>query len=583
MTKQLSTFLHIVYIFLAIVVISLFFTLATRCFFSDSEIWLLTLSQNVFQVNELTSIYYKWLFHFFTYIFSHFAPDEFAVYVWARYGWASISIISAFIICLTMAKAFQIKKFIFPTLIIIVTSSLFYNQGFRIRADMLTLFFHSITIYYLTINRPKVIGRIDVILLSFLTICLLSTTPKAIYFWACQLALGLSLNFIKEQKYNPTYLKLLFISHLFPIVAGAFIIILNAILPFFELNLAYIIATAINFFLKTYDTKLANPDYFSLTSFYYVINFVWQNILHALIIYFFLLITTISVLTKPRLFFREFTTIKAFQLYSIALLLSALLHNHKLPFFLAVCLTPILAYSFFFLYHYLQKFPAYIHGTIPLICCLYAVQISSSHMSLNLRGNNNFEQKTAIHRLGEFVEDSPQVRIYDVIGILPRKTEIFAFTGPSEVSRKFSTMEKIIAQKPNMIIMTHKTNFLRPQIQNYAKANMIQIEPDVWTVGEEHTPLNKPKSFSELKEIEGQNFWIFSSNQYEYIYDLASSRIINEEVLFLNENYQRIKSSKTKPTYFAIPKKYLRIGFAHFAKPNFPQSPYYLFRFDTGF
>ena len=148
------------------------------------------------------------------------------------------------------------------------------------------------------------------------------------------------------------------------------------------------------------------------------------------------------------------------------------------------------------------------------------------------------------------------------------------------MANKKITLSRLKSRDPDIILLTHKTQFLQPQLQNYLNAFMVPIGNGIWAKGKEFSPVKTKQFFRSTKSISGESYWIIPEQDRPFVYSAKENRLINEEVLLLNKNYH---VSKEEIKYLAIPKKYLILGLSSISPLQFPAPPYNLFRFDTGF
>jgi len=201
-----------IFFLFSIFIVFCFLHLAQACYFADSEIWLLTLSQHIFSAQHISAIAYKSGFHVLTYIFSHHAPSEVDVYYYARWGWSLTGVLAALGLAYFYALSIKKPKYILPLFISIMTFSAFFNQGFRIRGDILALFVFTCTLLFFTYLDRQPIHKIHYLILLSLNTLMLTATPKSIYFFIPQFLFALQI--YKSQKRTKSFAKLIWIVHL---------------------------------------------------------------------------------------------------------------------------------------------------------------------------------------------------------------------------------------------------------------------------------------------------------------------------------------------------------------------------------
>ena len=178
MPKQFYFSADAFYKILATAMTLLFFHLAWICYFSDSEIWLMAMSQQISAANSLTSIYYKFFFHLVNKVSFFWATHNLEVYRASRMTFAAIGFLAACAQAQIVSQVFQLRKLRTPTFLFIISASLFFNQAFRVRADVLSLLIYSIIVLLVlnwsAFSYKRLAG------LSGLQVLLLLTTPKSI-------------------------------------------------------------------------------------------------------------------------------------------------------------------------------------------------------------------------------------------------------------------------------------------------------------------------------------------------------------------------------------------------------------------
>ena len=200
---------------------------------------------------------------------------------------------------------------------------------------------------------------------------------------------------------------------------------------------------------------------------------------------------------------------------------------------------------------------------------------------MNLRYNTNSYQKSAIELMEKYKAKHPDIVVYDVIGILPRKTNYFAFIGPGEGNSKEPILHHLRQNNPDMILQVFKCMFLELQLSDFLQSHMIPIEDGIWTKGQKLTPFITPNSFKHSARIEGKAYWIMPPPKEKNIYTLSAPvKLINSEILYLDKT---LKVTSETPHFIAVPQRYLELGLSDFEPTGILVSPNKLFRFDTGF
>jgi len=572
MTKQKSTQLQILTKLLPAVVFvvlgGMFFHLALHVYFADSEIWLLTLSQKAFAPGELLSIYYKWSFHAATYLFSHFAPTEVAVYEWARAGWSVIAILSVLGTARIFTRLFKNPELFWHLSIFLLTSSVFFNQGFRIRGDIFAYFLHVayLSVYLRAFDTPKKAAPFAALL--GINLLLILSTPKALIFVIAQLILGYFLANGAPARRRKDLLWLLVSSHTVIVVVGCIVALLSTMIPG-AYNLVYSIASAIDFYIKSFDTSFGNTSYFSAEDMQYVFRFIANSWIHAAV-----LVLGFAAAIKDR------KNNCGITFYALFIFFAVLAYNQKFPFFLGPFLTPVLAFCFCRTLEISKTFHQRIYPLLLVTVLLSSVTLAFLQYSENIEFNKNKYQKEAVAELEAFQKKHPKTKIYDVIGLLPRKNTIFAFVGPGEVARKNEILNQILQADPDVIIQTYKTIYLDPDFFRFLIESRVPIEPNVWVKGFAWTKTEHPDKFARTVKIENKEYWVFAISEKKFVSDLVEAKPINNETFGLDKN---LKITDSDPVFLAVPSRYLALIFTDTSPIGFSNPPNVLFRYDTSF
>ncbi|MCC6137050.1 MAG: hypothetical protein IT287_00325, partial [Bdellovibrionaceae bacterium] len=523
MTKYKFTLEQVFYGLLALVVTVAFCHLASVCYFADSEIWLLTLSQQTFSGNQLTSILYKWSFHATTYLFSHCAPAEVDVYLYARYGWMVIALCSQVILAYTFSLFANNKKLFLPLFLALMTFSAFFNQGFRIRGDTLSLFAHSLILLFLFQKRNAKIKALDFALLFALNLVLALSTPKSLYFFIAQFLFALSI--YKNITNSKPFFVLVWTTHLLPVVGLLGLALLTVILPL-GVDLMAPLQEAMDYYIKSFDNTLFNATFFSVVDFGHVLKAFAKSPIHAII---FLLGSCLYLYSSFAS--KQKTIYTSLNIYFGVLALFVVFHNQKFPFFLGTFGAPLIAYTTLLTWNLIEKvFKTYskflliIAWGSMMFLCLY-------QYGHNLFYNNNVDQLIAVKTLENYIDKHPSLSHYDIIGLLPRKTKIFLFVGPGEISRKKAIIEELAKQDPDVIIFTYKFVYLEPEIQHYLTKNRISVEHNVWLKGDSFSVTNATNYFRTQISINNNYYWKIPHPPRNYIYDVIAKKQITNEVL----------------------------------------------------
>jgi hypothetical protein len=545
----------------------LFLYLATACYFSDSEIWLLAMSKKVFSADAIQSIYYKWFFHVFVFTTSFWSRNNLLVYESARIAFALIALASIILTAASFSKIYQKKQLLLPIVLICLTSSVFFNQGFRFRADILALFFHACFLFIVFHNSLKK----HTLLLTALNILLLLTTPKALIFIALQVLIGLYF-FCKESQDEKNLGRKILISILAPLTVVLFAL---TCLAFFnpDHSLLFAIRSAGDFYLKSFESDLGSAQFLSAMDFMYLSRFLRVSTAHTLIFLAWLALFFVSIFSKPKNSLHSF-----FNVYCALLLSLILLYNQKLPFFLGPFLTPVIAIQFCTLDKFTTGRPR-LYWLSPLLLAL-ACWLCWKQFTINLQFNNNFQQKEFISHLQDYKRENPTVSIYDIIGLLPQDNTYYLFIGPGEVDRNRDILDAIQSDPPDIYLYTYKNVFFNETLQTFLQQKYFEYSPGVWLKAKH---LHADQSFSQATKIvqfNNKNYWLLPYNQTRLVFSHTAKKDITADCLFLDSE---LKTTQIATQWIAIPFENMHFSLAKVAPPKFYQNPFLVFRFDTAF
>lgn len=557
------------YFLLAVSFAALFLFLATQCYFSDSEIWLLAISKTVFSANPVSAVYHKWIFHAIIAATSFWSNDNLAIYTTSRLVFALISLASLLLIAATFSKVYQKRTLFLPVFLVCLTSTLFFNQGFRIRADVLALFFHALFLYFLFYKKTS--KRIDLLLFMLFNLALLLCTAKAIIFIALHILLGIY--FYGQQEQNKKNLGFnLLLSVLAPLTICLFAVsCLSIVAPAHKF--LQIFQSAGDFYIKSFHPELGGARFFSEIDFMYVLRFLRQSYVHTFICLSWLILFFVNIFRK-----NKDTLVSLLNLYGALLLSFVLVYNQKLPFFLGPFLTPLWAVQYCYLEQFLstKKFTQWIS---PLLIGL-ACWISWNQYKVNTLFNTNIYQKDFIGQLQSYQRSYPKIKIYDVIGTLPLDNIYYEFIGPGEVTRRQEILRSLKQNPPEMFLQTYKNIYFGEDLNLFLMANYVEFSPGVW-LRAKHYLLNKEHSSKTKIYRKGNDYyWLISHESPHMIFDQVGKTNIMNECLFLDPE---LKVSQNNTTWVAVPLKYTQFSMVLAPQPLLTHNPFIIFRFDTSF
>ena len=563
--QKIQTF----YLLLCIAFSGLFIHLATICYFSDSEIWLIALSKKVFSASAVQSVYYKWFFHMVVFITAFWSDNNLLIYEVSRIVFALIALTSAVLVAATFAKIYQKKHLFLPLILICLTSSLFFNQGFRIRADIIALLLHACFLFVVFHDfKPR---RKYLLWLMALNMALLLTTPKALIFIALQSLIGC--HFLSQQSSEKRFIgRTILVSLLLPLTFALFIL---TCLVFAQPNhtLLFALQSAGDFYLKSFDPGLGGALFFKSMDFMYVLRFLRLSMVHTLLLVGWLVLFFVHIFSK-----QKNPTHSFFYLYGAYLLSLVLVYNQKLPFFLGPFLTPLIAIQFCSLDHYCSSRPL-LKWLSPLLIAA-ACWLCWKQFKVNQQFNGNLLQKEFISQLQTYKKENPAVSVYDIIGLLPQDNTYYLFIGPGEVTRSRDILASLRAKPPDIYLYTYKNIFFNDELQTFLKKKYLEYSPGVFLQAQHIRADEKTSHNMDIIQFKNKSYWLFPYNKPSFVFSQTRKKDIISECLLLDS---ALKPTQIATQWLAIPLEHIHFSVVNVPLPKFSQNPFMLFRFDTAF
>ncbi len=550
----------------------LFLYLACFCYFSDSEIWLMTLSEQIFSHDPPHAVYFKSFFHFINKLAILPAQTNVQVYYLSRLGFSVIGLSAAWLQAVIVSHVFAHKQLRAPTFLFLLTASLFFNQAFRIRADILSLSIYSVILLFILQWSQVNLRRL--FLLSSLQILLLLTTPKALIWTALLLILAALLRIRSTNKDDHARSTLLFVSILAPlqILLTVFIALI-----FFKSDsiLLRALHSAADFYFKSFHRDLGGADYLQKMDFYYVYRFFLQNWFHSFVfIFWFTQFIYRSLYSSIKN-----TWVEHLNVLTASLIIFVFLYNQKLPFFLGTFLAPVWAVQFasFYLFAKITARARWVPAAILVGSCV----LCFFQYQRNLHANNNREQLQFVQQLEDYKIQNPAVSIYDIIGLLPRDTTYFYFIGPGDVTHREELLREIQLRPPDVYLYTFKNTYYEPLLTPYLEKNYIEYFPGVWWRAQIFHMNQTSLTPFDILSFRGKNYWLLASTKKPVV-NSNTFENISSSCLYLDKSKSLTKENDVH--WIAVPWELQHFAFVHSELPKEAwKNPFSLFRFDTAF
>lgn len=494
--KNTKTYLTLITTLLLLSLVAAFYYLSQVAYLADSEIWLMTQSHTLWSSHPVSSVFYKPVFHVFNWFFSFAAPSEWSVFLWARWGWASLSLMSLLILSLAWKSLLkETTSWLFMSLVFVMTCHLSLSQLHLARGDTLALFFHSLFMWLMQRQYKQAAKHPFLFLPTLILIngLLLGSTPKGIFLIAMQFLFWSKLFKLSPEPAHRKLRRDFHIVHLLPLILISGLFSLSPLAPSLQSTLMTPIQDIWLFFINSFSPNGILEDYTNWHEYFYLIVFWQQSPVHALSFLAFLIWVVVSGL-RQSLPQQQQPLWSATTTYVIMGLVAVMIHNDRLPFFLAMILVPLLfplfgAFGTFFSLNKSKQASLWLAAVL-FVTFYFSVQ----HLQLQRTKNNNFEQKRFMTLLDRYTEEHPHLRIYDVIGLLPRKNKIYAYIGPGLEQEKNSVLERIQAQNPDVILLTNKAKYLQPLLRDWLKTRAYGISDGIYLRGFLHNTAHQKKS-----------------------------------------------------------------------------------------
>lgn len=511
-----------------------FFSLTTH--WADSELWGIGLSKIFYTFNH-ASFAYKTMFNFFLNFIYTFNLSDLNTILMARLLFSFVSFFTCILFYKFLILVTNNKKTSFIALVLFTTSTLFLTQSFKVRSDILALFFQFLGLYAFMKFKDR-LNQTRLIILIILHLIMLMCTPKAVYFAV------LNLLFILAQKnsvnvvFNKSINKFILF---FGIVGGGYVL--------YKLNFL----EAYFYFMEKFKIIPERPEYLSYESFYYVVEFFKKNIP-------FLILLPISLLFKAK--DRGVNKI-AIIIPALASALFLVFHNDKLPFFVFTLLPfPTIAIAVLFASSLLtEKFKKIL---------LLGVCVNSLYWlyDLSVNGNNSLqilEQKKML----AYLEKYPGSTYYDGVVVLPKKNTVYEYPeeGKNEISNRLADMIK--SSRLDIIFFSNKMfNYFDTIYSNLEQQRYIKIGNDVFASSvvypSSHWDKLTPGAFELLclKLQSNKNIFIYQGNNFLEMHPVGpiSCQKVDLSGLFIDiKNFKYVSISKFEPYSSASNSKFAEI------------------------
>lgn len=443
--SNMSRALPTLYIFVCTGLAALLYFFSQNVYWSDSEIWASTVSREVpnwafgFGL-ELKPLYYVFMYPGFALAKSlHLWPMQVH-----RIFFFGVAIFTAVLIFLNLKNRThyfglnRLAPFIpFVGALLLMSSSLYLAQAYRVRSDILASTLYLVSIYLLT-SKTKATTFLFV---GLLTLAAAAVTLNSLIFLPV-LLLSVSWKNIKIPKWVM-------------VTCGLIALILTTT---FHRGLIQ----SVYFFIESFSEKNAGLSYFDLRRLEHIKRWLISD-LHIFALFFIKIAHDVHCLRK---------NIQAEALRSgvwgYYLLLILAVHPNRLPFFL-MALGPFLliwALTLPALYDKLQEKLTVRQlqgalGAFVLMCIAH----SAFHSSRFFKRSHNYDQRLALEFLSKRIPAHSNLLILDPIGILPYHNSLLWYLGPGQSESNDYTARRFHEVQPDIVLGVQRLDYIWQKIK----------------------------------------------------------------------------------------------------------------------
>ena len=467
-----------------------FFYLSWVTHWADSELWPLGLARSFNFASSNDSVVYKFLFYQFLRFPYLFPLGNVATIHLARLLFA---LIGTGIAILTFQISMQVTKkreLAFFSVLMLVCSSFFLSQGFRLRSDILASFFQLCGLWaFLKLVQTQ--QKRYSLLSGFSHILLLLSTPKAfLHFVVNAIFIFLFWRTRKKEQVK----KHLFFALRIPEFFFVFLLISQRE-HFFS---------AIHFFMSSYQENIEHPAFFSAQGFFYVIRFLNDNPIFT-----FLFILAPFAWGNVEKRFR--IPVLGAATFSVLFVIG---HSEKLPFFILSMLPLVMIYvtqfSLSFEWAKNRYFRIFLMIALFANAIFYTIRFATQ--------NQNNVQVEAVQNMESYLQGykEPRLTYFDGNAVLPRDTQVFAFISAT-VEGNLIEVLKTLQNLYDVVFMSNRMAFYAHDILDFLeKNNYIHIGGGAFGVSKFHI---LPKNHSSLKISTDQICLSRSASEPVYFYE----------------------------------------------------------------
>ncbi len=442
---QIRKILSISILFGCMVLIGLFVFLSSQTFIADSEFWSISVGYHLIENLKSNWVFTRPLYYFFIWLTQlHYTSPTSSV-LWAR----SLFILNSLVIVFFMVKIVSRRTGSYfygaVSVLLLFANTGFMNQGFRIRSDLMATSLSLAILSQMPFKKTYY---------KFLVFVPLLATPKAILH-------SIVLIFSRSKDlYSGSFRKVV------PLIFIVFLVFM-------------LLTDNGVYFLHTLSGDGGGPQYWSVDSFFHIINQFTRNPLFWILVLgrFY---TCFAVIRKEGALGGLPDTISDLTRLAFVSFLTMLIFTEKTQFFIASFL-PYFSMHAALLFYDLDKLKMKRFANATLLCSVIVCLGSGVFwVRLNESENNNRMQLETLSGVFELLQRSDVTSFEDFTCLLPTYCTHANFVGPNQPAANRLALESFMKSRPDIFFYLKKARFLEPELSNFLSKNYIDSAKGVY-------------------------------------------------------------------------------------------------------
>lgn len=471
-----------------------------HAYFADSEIFSLTLAR-VHQSVDIGQSY-KFLFSLILKLTLLFDLQAEEPLLMARLLFAVVGVVNLLLAASLYKLIFRRPYLEATPIIFILGFTMFFERGFRIRADNLSATWHLLTVWYFMkywYYRPATTRQesLHIVGLTALELLMVMTTLKAgLMLIALQILYFVAIRGLpserREQVKRALYWKIRNQVDL-TLLALVFVFYFRS-----SVDLLEVFFGSSAYLRESMQAGRGMAGYFTVASFFHVTKFLRENPLSSLVFYLPLVLVVGRIIRRLLSKKPWADRTSAFYFYCFIVMVFFILFPEKYPFFLA-SLLPVLSlpgvrFGTLLIFKATQWLPKMVGGRNHRYClsrilfmvfCLVSLVTGARTV---IERSSNAGQIHFIQNMTAYMNRLGKVFYYDVIGMLPDHEPLIAFAGPNQEEENRRSFIRLQAELPPFVFYTRKMTFLEPHINSLLGRRYLNLGQGIFVRGKRHTP-----------------------------------------------------------------------------------------------